>query len=156
MSKYITEILDEINTDPSKIINYKDNNALKLIFEYAFDPDKKMALPEGTPPFKEDVAPLGMSPANFAMETKKLYVFCRTDINDVRRETIFIQLLENLHPSEAKVVIAIKDQTLHKLYKKITHKFVYDSGMISVAPLEKERKKSNAKTGQMISPEEEK
>ena len=35
MAKYITEILQEINTDPKKIDQYKGNGALRLIFEHA-------------------------------------------------------------------------------------------------------------------------
>ena len=35
----------------------------------------------------------------------------------MRREQMFIQLLEGLHPDEAKVVILAKDGTLNKRYK---------------------------------------
>jgi hypothetical protein len=100
---------------------------------------------------------MGMSPANLIMEVKKLYVFCRTDLQAIRRETLFIQLLENVHPSEARVLLHVKDQTLHLLYKKITHKLAFDAGLVSVPPIEKvkkERKKS-AKDGQSDLPEEE-
>ena len=36
MAKPITEIFDEINADPKAIEKYKGNNALKILFEYAF------------------------------------------------------------------------------------------------------------------------
>jgi hypothetical protein len=48
-------------------------------------------------------------------------------------------LLEGVHPEEAKVLIAIKDQKLTKLYPKITHKLVSDAGIIP-APVAKEKK----------------
>ena len=129
--KFIPEILEEINSDPAKIADYKDNAALKILFEYAFLPSKKMCLPEGEPPFKPDVAPIGMSPANLMMELKKLYVFTpERELNQVRRETLFIQLLENVHPSEAKLLLAVKDQTLSKLYKKITVNLLVDNGFL--------------------------
>lgn len=147
MTKFVTEMLDEINKDPAKIENYKESNALKLVFEYAFNPANKFVLPEGDPPYKEDPAPLGMSPANLLMELKRFYVFCRSDLNDARRETLFVQLLENTHPSEAKVLLAIKDQTLHKMYKKITHKLVYEAGLVTVAPEVKQSKKSKVLAG---------
>ena len=141
MKKFITEILAEINDDPKKIVNYKDNEVVKTVFNFSFRPQGKFKLPEGTPPYKPDNAPdLGMSPANFAMESQKFYVFCRDDIKAVRREQLFIQLLENLHPDEAKLVLAIKDQQLPKLYKKITHKLVYEAGFIPNPPPEKEKK----------------
>jgi hypothetical protein len=133
-SKLITELLEDINADTSNIEKYKDSGALKLLFEHAFNPEKKFNLPEGDPPFKADAAPIGMSPGNLHMEMRKLYIFCREDLTPLRRETLFIQLLENVHPSEAKVVLAVKEQKLTKLYPKITHKLVYEAGMVSVEP----------------------
>ena len=131
MSKYITEILEEINKDPKALEKYKTNAALKFIFQYAFIPEQKFDLPEGAPPFKEDPAPLGMSRANFVMETKKLYIFTKQkELNKVRKEHLFIQLLENIHPSEAKLLIAVKDQKLNKLYKKVTADLAADYGFI--------------------------
>ena len=155
MSKYLTEMLDEINKDPSVLPKYKENGALRLLFDYAYDPAKKMILPEGVPPYKEDAAPIGMSPGNLMMEVKKLYIFCRADLTPLRRESIFLQLLEGLHPTEAKLILAVKDQDLTSLYKNLSHKFAYDNGLVSVAPAEKvkkERKKS-VKTGQEDLPE---
>jgi len=140
VTKYITEILDDINSDPTNIVKYKDNGALRLVLEHAFDPAKKFILPEGVPPYKEDTAPQGMSPSNLHMEAKKLYVFCRADLNPVRRETLFIQLLENSHPNEAKLLLAIKDQTLTKKYPKVTHKLVSDTWATIPAPVVKEKK----------------
>jgi len=128
--KYIPELLEDINKDPKLLEENKNSAVLKLIFEHAFIPEKKFILPEGNPPFKEDAAPLGMSPANLMMEVKKLYVFCREDLTPIRRETLFINLLENIHPSEAKLLLAIKDQKLTKLYKKITRKAVEAAGFI--------------------------
>lgn len=156
MSKYITEILSELNDDPSSVVKYKDNAAIKILFDYAYNPEQKLELPEGIPPFKEDPAPIGMSPANLMMELKKLYVFKRTDISALRRETLFVQLLENVHPTEARLLLAVKDQDLTIVYKKLSHKFAFENGLVSIAPPEKVRKKPKATTGQMDSPEEEK
>lgn len=130
MAKYITEVLDEINQDPNKLTEYKNDAALKYILEYAFKPELKIDLPDGDPPFKPDAAPIGMAPANLRMEAKKLYVFCRKDLKPIRREQLFINLLENVHPDEAKLLIAIKDQKLHKLYPKITRKLLEKEGII--------------------------
>lgn len=130
MAKYLTEVLEEINNDVKKINDYKEDAALRYIFEYAFDEDKKMDLPEGAPPFKPDGAPLGMTPANLRMETKKLYVYTRKDLKPIRKEQLFIGLLEAVHPDEAKLLIAIKDQALNKLYPKITRKLLEGTGFI--------------------------
>ena len=132
MFKFIPEILDECNKDVTLLEGYKNNAGLKFIFEHAFLLEKKFILPEGDPPFKPDGAPIGMTPCNFTQETKKLYVFtaARKDLKALRRETLFIQLLENIHPSEAKVLIAVKDQKLNKLYKNITAKVAAKYGFI--------------------------
>jgi hypothetical protein len=143
MTKFVTEILEEINKDPASLEKMKGNGALKYIFEHAFDPEKKFALPEGDPPYKNDAAPQGMSKGNLLMELRKMYVFCRKDLKAIRRETLFIQLLENIHPDEAKVVLAIKDQNLTKMYPKITHKLVYEAGFNVPAPEKKAAKSKN-------------
>jgi hypothetical protein len=125
-------MLDEINDDPKQIEKYKGDAVLKLAFQYAFEPSKKMILPEGTPPFKPASEPLGMTPTNLFNELRRLYVFCRADLTPLKRESLFISLLEGVHPDEAAVLIAIKDQQLHKMYKKITSKLVTEAGFIPV------------------------
>jgi len=130
--KYLTEVLEEINADPKAINNYVNDQAVRIMLEYAFMPEKKLNLPEGDPPYREDAAPLGMSPVNLRMEMKKLYIFQRTDVKPLRLEQLFIELLENVHPSEAKILLAIKDQKLNKLYKKVTRKVVEGAGIVPV------------------------
>lgn len=145
--KFLPEVLSAINEDPTLIEKYKDNVALKTIFEYSFIPEKKFALPEGAPPYKEDVAPIGMSPSNMMMELRRLYVFtAERDLNKLRREALFVQLLETLHPSEAKLLIAIKDQELTKLYKKITKDLLIDNGFLPEELRAEKVKKDGART----------
>src|SRR5210317_1419713 len=96
--KYLTEVLEEINSDPKTIEKYKNDVALKMLLEYAYLPEKKFDLPEGDPPYKPDDAPIGMSPANLRMEIKRLYIFKREDLKPLRREQLFINLLESVHP----------------------------------------------------------
>ena len=148
MTKYITEILDELNEDPAKITHYKDAFAVKTVFQYAYNPELKFKLPPGAPPFKPDPAPIGMSPANFYQQVKKLYIFMREDITNVRREQLFIQLLEGLNPAEAAIVIAIKDQDLTPLYPNLTRQFAVDAGF--VAPLVEEVKQDSKSEGQSL------
>jgi hypothetical protein len=138
MAKPLTTILSEINADPKLIEREKSSAALKMIFEAAFIKEKKFDLPEGDPPYKEDAAPIGMSPTNLYQELRRFYVFSRQDLPQIRREYLFIQLLESVHPDEARLLLAIKDQKLTKLYPKITRKLATDAGFIPA--LEKETK----------------
>lgn len=137
MQKFIPEVLKEINETPSKIKDYKGDAALNLLFKHAFNPELKFELPEGTPPFKPDAAPIGMTPATFKQELRRLYVFCRKDLPAIRRESLYVQLLEAIHPTEAEVLNHVKDQNLTKLYKNITHKLVYEAGFEVPPPVEK-------------------
>lgn len=131
MTKYIPEILEEVNNDPKSLEKYKNNGALKLLFEHAFLPEKKFDLPEGEPPYKQDAAPLGMTPTNFTQEMRRLYIFTPArELPKIRKEALFIQILETVHPSEAKVLIAVKDQKLNSLYKNITSELVAEYGFI--------------------------
>jgi hypothetical protein len=142
MRKYVTEMLDEINNDPSKIELYKNDAALKIIFDYAFDPAKKFILPEGEPPFKPSAEPMGMTPTNLFSELRRMYVFCRADLKPIKRESLFISFLEGVHPTEAKMLIAVKEQALHKLYPKITRKMLEKAGVIQPLP-KKEKAESS-------------
>lgn len=143
MRKYLTQMLQDINDNPSKITEYKDDFLLKVIFAHSFLPDYKMILPEGEPPFKPTAEPMGMSPANLFSEAKRLYVFCRKDLTAIKRETLFVSLLESVHPDEAKVLLAVKDQKLQKMYPKITWKLVADAGIIPAVATWKEKKEKD-------------
>lgn len=53
-------------------------------------------------------------------EYAKLYNFVRggnDSLTSIRRETMFIQILEGLHPSEAELLILVKDKKLTEKYK---------------------------------------
>jgi len=53
-------------------------------------------------------------------EAKHFYHFCRggnDGMNSIRRETMFINILEGLHPLEAEIVSLCKDKRLGEIYK---------------------------------------
>jgi hypothetical protein len=149
MARYITELLKDANEDPSllKTAAYKENFGIKTILEYAFNKNHKMNLPAGAPPYKPDAAPLGMSPSNFYQVSKKLYIFKRQDVPPVRLESVFIQTLESLHPSEAEVVVAIKDQTLESIYPNITTSVVVEAGYVPAAEAKEALVTADSKSG---------
>jgi hypothetical protein len=132
--KYITEVLKQINDDVSLFqTTFKkvgNGGPLATMFKHAFTSEGKFLLPDGEPPYKPNPNPIGMTPAIFQQEIRKWYVFCRRDLSAAKRETIFVQLCEALHPSEAKILIAVKDQKLTELYPNITRSVVADAGFI--------------------------
>ena len=126
----VPEMLQRFN-DGNTIKLLKENSSnecLKLLFGYGFIPKGKWLLPEGTPPYREDAAPVGMTRANLWMEIKKFDRFIKPELNKLRREQLFIQLLEELHPLESKLVLAVKDQTISEMYPNITLDKVVDAG----------------------------
>jgi hypothetical protein len=62
---------------------------------------------------------------------KKFYLFVKggdsETINTVKREQLFIQMLETLDPTEAKLVIDLKDKKTTGMYKGLTYKLVKDT-----------------------------
>lgn len=136
MRKYYTEILDEVNKDISLLdTTYKNDNVLKILFYHNFVEKYKFALPEGEPPYEESSQPEGMSVTNLQAEATKLYIYCRQDLKPLKRETMFIQLLEALHPKEAKIILAIKEQKLESLYPNLTKDVVVSKGFINPVDL---------------------
>ena len=65
--------------------------------------------------------PDGMFPTNMYLEARRIgYIFKREDLKPIKREGLFIEMLESVSPEEAKILLAIKDQRLDKIYPKIT------------------------------------
>ena len=129
--EYVTIMLGKINDNPELITDYAGDAVLKGIFENAFDAELKWDLPEGEPPFKPAAEPMGMTPTNLFQEIRRFYIFRREDLNQLRREALFIELLEGVHPDEAKVLIAIKDQDLQSLYPNITAEVLVKGGFLT-------------------------
>lgn len=131
MNKNITEVLEDINKDYKNAEKYiKLKPALSILFQHAYVKEMKFLLPDGEPPFKPAIEPFGMTPVNLLQELRRFYVFCRADLKQLKRETIFVGLLEGLHADEVKLVMAIKDQKLNKLYPKLTKKWAEDMNLI--------------------------
>jgi len=140
MKQYLPEILKTINDDPKTIKDFTDDFLIKVICAHAFLPNFKFLLPEGEPPYKPAAQPIGMTETNLRVECKKFHgLFCNAELKQLKREQLFVSLLEHIHADEAQVLISVKDQKLNKLYPKITWKLVSDAGIIPAAP-KKEKK----------------
>ena len=58
--------------------------------------------------------------ASIRAEYKKFYNFCKggnPSLSNLRRETMFINILEGLHPLESEILILVKDKNLERKYK---------------------------------------
>ena len=131
----ISEIFTKINNAKDKpkkieVLRQYDTPGMRMILKGAFDPKIEWELPEGTPPYIENDAPAGTEHTYLEVEARRLYNFAKggnNTINKIRKETLFIQMLEGLHASEAKVLIDVKNKSLNKTYKGLTSDMVKEA-----------------------------
>jgi hypothetical protein len=91
---------------------------LKTALQLCYHKNVVFDLPEGAPPYK----PLEV-PQNWGYNrlTKEL----QNNLTTVRKERLFIDILESISPDEAKVFIMIKDKKI--TYKGFNRKLVEDA-----------------------------
>ena len=131
----ISEIFTKINNAKDKpkkieVLRKYDTPGMRMILKGAFDPKIEWDLPEGTPPYIANEAPAGTEHTFLEVEAKRLYNFAKggnDQLNKIRKETLFIQMLEGLHESEAKVLIDVKNKSLNKTYKGLTSDMVKEA-----------------------------
>jgi len=121
----VLQKLGKIKSKKDKVLYLKDNNtdALRQIIKSSFDPKIKWALPYGEVPYVQNEAPEGTEHNVLAYEVRKIYHFIESGnskISQTKREMMFVQMLEGLHPDEADVLVAAKDKILHQKYKGLS------------------------------------
>lgn len=130
MKLSLSEILkkaSELEKKQDRIEYLMRNNspALQALLKYAYDDKVKFLLPEGDPPYKPNELP--DQEGILYSELRRLYLFIEggnDNLKPVRREYLFIQLLETVDKEDAKLLIAVKDKKIP--YKGITKKFVQE------------------------------
>ena len=128
MDLLISEILDKVSkvkTKQEKVNILREHNhpSLRMVIKSSFDANIEWALPEGEVPFTRNEAPEGTEHSSLSYESRKLYHFIKggnPQITQNKRETMFVQMLEGLHESEAAVLVAAKDKKLHQMYKGLS------------------------------------
>ena len=118
----ILELVNEQRTKAKRVAILKENetHALKSIFIWNFDETVLSMIPVGHVPYKENEVPVGTDHTSLRREYQQLYHFVRggnDKLSSLRRETMFIQMLEGLHPKEAEIICLIKDKKLQTKYK---------------------------------------
>lgn len=131
MPKSLSSILIEtskIRTKKEKIeyLRTNTNPALNKIIQMTYDPNVKFSLlPETDPPYKESEFD---EPGNLYQEVKRLYLFTddgNTNISQLRKETLFIELLSFVDADDAKLLIGMKNKKLP--YYGLTEKFMHEA-----------------------------
>ena len=136
MKKLLPEIFKEANklaTREERItfLQKHESPAMKDVIRIAFDKDVICVLPEGAPPYKPDDAPEGYAPSSLYKKFREFRFYFKGPVADgvkpLKREAMFVQLLESIHFSEAELLIRAKDRILHKKLMGITRKLCQDA-----------------------------
>ncbi len=122
----ISEVLQKAHnakTKAAKIKILQENNTqtLRSVFIINFDETVVPRVPLGEDvPYRPNEAPKGTEHTLLEKEGKKLYRFFKggdDTLPTMKIESMFIQMLEGLHESEAEVLIKAVNKTLHKKYR---------------------------------------
>ena len=112
----LKEIASKSKKDEKKevLLKYANNGAFREILKYAFDPNIKFLLPPGNPPYNS-VVDDSENPTYLYGLVRKLYLFVEggnPNLKPARREYLFIEFLESLHPSESDLLLQVKDKKI--------------------------------------------
>lgn len=149
MKLLIPEILVKVNEAKTKeekiaLLRKHDSQPLRGMLYLAFVP-VAWKLPEGDPPYKKNSTPLGLSESTLYREARKMYIWVGNQpstLTRIKREQLFIELLESVHSTEAQLLLDLKNQNFKKTYKKVTEDIVREAfpGLLP-PPVKKEEQK---------------
>lgn len=144
MYKLVSELLDDVDKAKSReekinLLRQYDRPDFITILRINYDPNLVMDLPEGEPPYKKELdVPLGMSHTNLFKEVRKFYIWldANTNLPKLKKESLFINLLEGIHWTEAEVLVLAKDRKLTKKYKTIKEDLIREAFPYALPPIE--------------------
>ena len=116
LSKIVTDIEKQKSVKKQvEIMQEHDSPALKELLIFSCCPVVEWQLPAGNPPY----TPLDASTdqeGRLYSEVKKLDYFVNTpaglELNSMKREQMFIELMETIDPNDAKLLLRMKDKNL--------------------------------------------
>ena len=131
----ISEVLRKISnakTKKEKVDLFQKYNSVarRQLMIINFDETVVSEIPEGDVPYTPNDAPVGTDHTRLESEYKGLYRFFKggdSRLKALKRETMFIQLLEGLSAEEAELLCLVKDGRLTEKYKRITKAVVSEA-----------------------------
>lgn len=119
-TKQFGELFAELKTakkefEKINILRQNDSKQLRECLRLLFDTRLKYALPEGVPPYKKSGARVDTSFTTLQMEWKRMYMFIEggsKNMTQMKREFLFVTLLESLSDQEAELLCELKDRTV--------------------------------------------
>ena len=131
----LSEVLRKVSNAKTKqekinLLRKHNSTALRQILIWNFDESVVSMVPEGEVPYNPNDAPAGTDHTRLEHEYKGLYRFVQggaDKLPSLKRESMFVQLLEGLHESEAELLCLVKDHKLSEKYKRITKAVVSEA-----------------------------
>ena len=134
MKLLMHEVLQKVSnakTKKEKIALLKEYNtqALRSLFIINFDDTVISMLPPGDVPYKPNDAPEGTEHTLLEKEARLLHHFFKggSNVSQVKREQMFVQMLEGLSSGEAEALVLAKDKKITSKYKRITKAVVQEA-----------------------------
>jgi len=151
----VSEILnkfEEAKTRQEKIEVLQSNvtDPLLVLLRLNYDHMLKMDLPEGEPPFRKDTdKPIGYSESSLQLELRRFYVWLdpNVELPKLKKESLFVNMLEGIHWTEAEALCLAKDRKLHTKYKSLKEDIVREAfprALTPKPPKEKAEKKEES------------
>ena len=121
----VTEILQKVSSAKTKkekvdLLQEYNNNGLRAVLIINFDESLKFLLPEGDVPFSANDAPAGTDHTRIDHEYRGLYRYFKggdSSIKSMKREQLFVQLLEGLYKDEAEMLVLACNKDLQSKYR---------------------------------------
>ena len=122
---FVHEVLEQVSKQRTKakkveVLKEYRSDALVSLLIWNFDDTVISMLPDGEVPYERSAVPLGTDHTSLRKEYRNLYHFVKggnDGLSKTRRESMFIQMLEGLHPTEADILCLVKDKQLQTVYK---------------------------------------
>lgn len=105
-----------------------DSLELRDVLRGSFDDCIQWNLPLGKPTYDGRLSKSGHSSSSLRLKIKIFHYFVKGGQGDAmkpaKRENMFLQVLETIHPKDADMILAMKDKKLETLYPGITRDLV--------------------------------
>tara|TARA_B100002019_G_scaffold144629_1_gene124700 strand:- start:658 stop:1125 length:468 start_codon:yes stop_codon:yes gene_type:complete len=131
----ISEILRKVSNAKTKkekieLLQKHNSPALRQLLIWNFDESVVSMVPEGEVPYTPNDAPVGTDHTRLEQEYRGFYRFVKggaDKLPNLRRETLFVQLLEGLSAEEAELLCLVKDGNMTSKYKRITKAVIQEA-----------------------------
>jgi len=131
----LSEILRKVSNAKTKqekvnLLRKHNTVALRQLLVINFDESIVSMMPEGDVPYTPNDAPAGTDHTRLEQEYRGLYRFFKGGADKLpalKRESMFVQLLEGLAGEEAELMVLAKDGRITEKYKRITKAVVSEA-----------------------------